>query len=247
MNARWNANTVLLAVFVLILLGAGVDYGRRVLGGTGQPDVKASAEAIKSSWLPAFKVGDSAPDFALPDANSEPHKLSELVKSDSMLFFACGCENCKQIQTWLSRLVQQKKIKHMPNVITVTSAPPEAEKAWIRDTSLKQKILYAPHGDKAPDVMSIYKGKPCPRIYLLKGDRTVKFIGKSMSEVPGVQMIGMEIVKELGTVGSTSQDMMRLMGSGSPTAPPSTVKPPAKPDPTLPPYAQPQNVLPGGS
>jgi hypothetical protein len=245
MSSRWNANTVLLSVFVLILLGAGVDYGRRVLGGTkSEPAAPTAGQAPKvSPYTPAFKVGDVAPDFALPDAKKAVHKLSELVKGKTMLFFACGCQNCKQVQTWLATLKGGKK-SEVPPVITITSAPPEAEESWFRDTGLEQTMLYYTKG-VSPDPMEIYKGKPCPRIYVLNPDRTVKFIGSSMDEVQnGTRGIGMEMAKEfhVDPPSMSPESMQRTMMQKT-----STYKPEPQDRPDLPPYARPQSSLPGGN
>jgi hypothetical protein len=236
MSSRWNANTLLLAVFVLILVGAGVDYGRRVLGGT--KDAANADAAAKKPLQPDFKVGDPAPDFALPDSKKKIHRLSELVHGKTLLFFACGCSNCRQVQTWLADM-RKDKGDIVPPVITITSAPPESEAAWFRDTGLKQTILYYTHG-ATPDPMTIYKGKPCPRMYLVNGDRTVDFIGASPAETPGIQAIGMQIAKKLGGTPTTTEDMLKRMNK-----PKQEIKSPPKPLPTLPPYAQPQSSLPG--
>jgi peroxiredoxin len=243
MSSRLNSNTVLLTVFILILVGAGVDYGRRVLGGT-KPETTAAepGKPPASPYAPSFKVGDVAPDFALPDAKGKVHKLSDLVKGKTMLFFACGCQNCKQVQTWLANMRDEKK-GEIPPVITITSAPPESEAAWFRDTALKQTMLYYAKG-VTPDPMDIYKGKPCPRIYILNPDRTVKFIGSSMAETKGVEGVGMQMAKQLVPgMPSTPEGLQKLMMKKDQKLPPT--KPAPKAIPELPPYAQPQSSLPG--
>ncbi len=229
MSARWNANTVLLAVFVLILVGAGVDYGRRVLGGP-KPKPEAAPTTAKNPAEPDFKVGDPAPDFALPDSKKKMRKLSELVDKKTLLFFACGCSNCRQIQSLLADM-RRNKPGSVPPVITITSAPPEAEEAWLRDTKLEQTMLYHRAG-VSPDPMTIYRGKPCPRLYIVNADRTVKFIGMSPSQMAGMYPIGAQIAKELGTQmpGSANEVNMRMK---------SQPKEPDLPEraPGLPPYA----------
>jgi peroxiredoxin len=236
MSSRFNANTVLLSVFILILVGAGVDYGRKVLGKPKPeeiPHIKMGKE-----MEPTFKAGELAPDFALPDSKKKVHKLSEIVKSKSVLFFACGCNNCREVQTLLAAIRDRKK-SDVPSVITVTSAAPESEEAWIRDTGLPQTMLFWSAG-VSPDPMAIYKGKPCPRVYVLNPDRTVKFIGPSPNDVPSMQAIGMKVAQELGThLPKDPKAIQRIMDK----------KPPLPPlpegTPNLPPYAQPQSNLPG--
>jgi peroxiredoxin len=242
MSARWNANTLLLSLFVLILIGAGLDYGRRVLG-ENKSEVPKSTAVKGEGMNPDFAVGDPAPDFALPDSQKRVHKLSELVKGETLLFFACGCQNCKQVQTWLADFQRSGKVK-VPPVITITSAPPESEQSWFRDTGLKQTMLFHTPKDQ-PDPMILYKGKPCPRIYIVNGDRTVKFIGTSMILGGGTESIGMQIAKELGvgSQGASRSEMMKVMG---PKQYQKTVPKQEKPIPSLPPYAQPPSAFPGG-
>src|SRR5688572_2916328 len=56
---------------------------------------------IDPKMVPDFNVGDQAPDFSLPDSKEVTHRLSELVKKDTVLCFTCGCANCLDVQTYM--------------------------------------------------------------------------------------------------------------------------------------------------
>lgn len=249
----WSANTWVLTVFGVIIVLAGIDIGRRMLQpatGDESPTMNEQAEAS----TPAFKVGDPAPDFTLPDSSGTNRSLSGLVKKDSLLLFTCGCSNCKDIESYLSQILP--KMKRRPDVISVTSAKPDAEKAWFRDTRLPHPILY--DQDNLP-VMEMYKGHPCPRVYRLTGDRKITWIGPSMSEYPtpdiAVPDMGNRVAENLGfhVPGHSPAPMkgpkapVMVRGEGAPaiglpagTPPPSDAAPRTarkKTNVALPPYA----------
>jgi hypothetical protein len=173
---RVNANQIVLGLLALVLLLVGIDVGRRLVA--GDPDAPPPPQP--PSFDPAFKEGDRAPDFVLPDEKGQPRRLSELVKGDTVLTFSCGCNNCRQFQTYLGKLAKLLGPK-APSVISVNTTRPEAHEAWARDTELKQTFLYGKHDlpDTAP-----YKGEPCPRAFRLNGRGEVLHIGVSPGQ-PG--------------------------------------------------------------
>jgi AhpC/TSA family protein len=190
MKQRWTANTWVLATLLGIIVVAGVEAGRQILVGSATEGPRA-----ESSFKPGFDVGAVAPDFTLPDSKQKPHRLSELIKKDTLLCFTCGCENCRQLQTYLSGLRSRMKAK-APQVISVTTALPDAEEAYIRDTGLPHLILYEAKESGTP-VMELYKGHPCPRVYRLHADRKVAWISPSPGEVPPTE-VGLALAAHLG-------------------------------------------------
>jgi hypothetical protein len=195
MKRRWSSNTWILLALTAILVVIGVDVGRRALSQASAVDPAAARAAME----PSFKVGDRAPDFTLPDAGGVKRTFSKLVKGDTLLNFSCGCNNCRNIQSYLGELTPKMGAK-APAVITVATSPPEAEKAWIRDTRLKQTVLY---DGPEKTVGGLYQGHPCPRVFRIKPDRTVAWIGPSpasMGAMAPMMMIPMAyaIAGELG-------------------------------------------------
>jgi hypothetical protein len=196
MRRPLNGNILLLGGLGVLLLLVGSELGRRFLiapPARPQP-VPVSAAAPSGRFNPAFKVGELAPDFTLPDASGTKRRLSELVHRDTLLCFACGCAQCLDIQTYLGILKQRLGPKG-PDVISVTTMPVEREQTWVRDTSLKQTFLYE---TKNGPIMALYKGHPCPRLYRLKADRTVSWIGSSPLDEPELERLGHEMAANLG-------------------------------------------------
>jgi hypothetical protein len=173
----------------LLLLLIGYDVVNRSLRGT-----TAVVRAPEPKQIPPFRVGDLAPDFALPDSSGSTFQLSHLVSRDTLLCFTCGCSNCLDLQTYLGILVKRMGAK-APDVITVTTMPRDREATWFRDTHLKQRFLYE---RKEGPVVANYRGHPCPRVFRLKGDRTVAWIGTSPTDVDFFQLIGNEMAENLG-------------------------------------------------
>jgi peroxiredoxin len=190
MKKRWSANTWLLIVLVTVIGLVGIDIGRRMFAG---PVVEPPPPP--QGGPPDFKVGDKAPDFALPGEDGKERRLHDVVKGDTILTFSCGCNKCKLYQTFLGKLLTRLG-SNRPDVVSINTTKPEASEAWARDTRVKQTFLYAESHDI--DVLKPYHGHPCPRAFRLARDGTVKWIGASPSQAPGAPAMGEELAQELG-------------------------------------------------
>lgn len=175
--------------FGLVLMLILIDTGLSLLRGGRN----AQRPAV-SKFAPEFRVGEVAPDFTLSDRAGAQHRLSDLVRRDTLLCFICGCSNCLDLQTYLAILIR-KMGSGAPDVISVTTMPKDREETYYRDTRLKQQLLYEP---KDGPVMQQYRGHPCPRVYRLRGDRTVAWIGSSPGDRPYLTLIGNELAEHLG-------------------------------------------------
>jgi hypothetical protein len=190
MKRRWNANTWVLVIFGTVILLVGIDIGRRAV--QGRP--VETPEDKRASAAPPFKVGDVSPDFTLPDNKGVNRSLAELVKGDTVLTFSCGCNSCREMQTYMGKL-QRALGPKAPAFMSVTSSLPETEESWVRDTRLKQTILYQPKGGTTIDE---WKGHPCPRNFRLDASRKVTYIGPSPSEGKTVDTQAYDIAENLG-------------------------------------------------
>lgn len=191
MRKRWNANTwVVVILFTLIGLIA-FDIGRQML----QAAAEKAEPPAPTSMAPDFKVGDKAPDFTLPDAKKQPVTLSKLVKGDTLLWFTCGCNNCMEVQEYMGQLSKKLGPK-APAIVNVTTMLPDREETWLRDTKLKQTIVYEPSG-QGP-VGTQYKGHPCPRYYRIKPDQTVAVIGESPHTITDMKLMARNLASDLG-------------------------------------------------
>ena len=195
MRRRGNANTWLLGILIAIIGAIGIDVGRRMYS----PPKPDDSQAQKASHEPPFKVGGTAPDFTLPDDHGQKHALSELVKGDTIVTFTCGCSSCRDMHTYMAKVLA-KMGKNAPPVVTITSMPPAGEASWLRDTKLQQTFLFQPHegvpeekaayddmmrqlkGKDVPTLTDLYKGHPCPRVYRLDSGMKVTYIGPSAAD-----------------------------------------------------------------
>jgi hypothetical protein len=188
MKRRWTANTWLLTVLMGVLCLIGIDVGRRLAA-------RPVADPVpKEDAAPKFKVGDVAPRFTLPDSKQVKRTFPDIVKRDTLLVFSCGCNQCREFQTYLG-MVEKKLGPKAPDIISVNSTQPGAAAAWIRDTGLKQTMLYGAHGAGETQV---YHGSPCPRAFRVSPERRVTYIGQSRADHVPVQLIGRDVARELG-------------------------------------------------
>jgi len=192
MRKRWNANTwVVVILFTLIGL-IGIDVARQMIQAT---DNSSAAPPPPASMDPEFKVGDKAPDFTLPDAKGTQVTFSKLIKGDTMLWFTCGCNNCLEMHEYMGQLSKRLGAK-APTIINVTTMLPDREETWLRDTKLKQTILYEPNS-RSPVGLQ-YKGHPCPRYFEITADQKVATIGPSPQGMPDMTVLAMDMADDLG-------------------------------------------------
>lgn len=190
MKRRWTANTWLLTVLMVVLCLIGIDVGRRMAAGP----IPETEQFPKQDATPKFKVGDVAPSFTLPDGKQVKRTFPKMVKRDTLLVFSCGCNQCREFQTYLG-MVEKKLGPQAPDIISVNSTQPEAAAAWVRDTGLKQTMLYGGHG--GGETLA-YHGSPCPRAFRVSPDHRVRYIGQSRADHVPVQLIGRDVARELG-------------------------------------------------
>jgi len=190
---RAGANVWVLAALGALLLAIGFDAVRGMLTGAPPPKVQLPAPPPEPVD-PDFRVGDLAPDFELPDRSGKKHKLSELVRGDTLLFFSCACDACRRLEGYAAILAERMGSK-APAVLSVNTMPKEQEEAWVRDTGLKQTFLYE---QKNGPIMEQYRGHPCPRGYRLSGDRRVRWISPSLKGTHYLEKLGNSMAVELG-------------------------------------------------
>ena len=169
-----QANILVLSVLGLVLGLVLMDYGRQAFF-----PAKGAQHAEAEDLPPMPKVGEVAPDFSLPDATGSIRSLASLVTKDTLLWFTCGCSHCRNAQVYVEAL--RSKLTREYGHVNVTTAPQEAEAAYRRNIKLAQQILYEP-GSMSTGVQRRYRGHPCPRIYVLDGDRKILFISRSLQE-----------------------------------------------------------------
>jgi hypothetical protein len=183
------------AVGLLVIGGTGFDLLRGAARRPARPSATSDDRAVAlRETTPEFGLGALAPDFTLPDRSGKMHHLASMVRGDTLLWFTCGCSNCIDLQGYLATLLHAMPGAR-PQVITVTTMPPEREDTYFRDTGLHQTLLYE---SKGGSLMTRYRGHPCPRIYRLASDRRITWISPSPRVVPYIDVIGHQLAEKLG-------------------------------------------------
>jgi hypothetical protein len=185
---KLNANTVVMALFGVVLALTAIDLGRRWMNPAANPDEALNPDPV------GFGVGQQAPDFTLKDAHAAPRTLSSLVKGDTLLTFICGCRKCRTLQTYIAKL-RKKMGPTAPAVVSVASIDPDAEQAYLRDVGLPQTILF--EKSDGP-VNARYKGHPCPRVFRMDAQRKVTYISPSPMNDSVLDVIGRDMAHQLG-------------------------------------------------
>lgn len=170
--------------------------GSELLRGYAKGAADEQFRSTHGFYTPPFQVGDLAPDFTLPDGAGKSHSLASLVKQDTMLCFLCGCDKCRTMQMRLGIMLRSLGDK-APRVVSVTSADPEADAAWLRDTKLDQTLLHDSPAKGKP-VTELYRGHPCPRLFRLASDRRVTWIGPSPASMTSLDALGEAVARNLG-------------------------------------------------
>lgn len=216
MKQRWNANTWALAVLSGLVLVIGGETLRTYLAGD-----RAAVEDAKKQMTamdPPFKKGEKAPDFTLTDGKGKKQELASLVsrtKQDTLLCFICGCNNCRSMQKYID-VLKSKLGANAPQVVSVSTMQPGAEPGYRKDVKLDQTLLYEEKPDAGKtSIMDIYKGHPCPRIYRLRPDRTVEWIGPSMKSVP-IPAMGIQLAEDLGFRTLGGKDLTKPLAPDPP-------------------------------
>lgn len=158
----------LAAVFVLLTLGVGL------LALTSRPPGPA-AGADRPPAL-ELRVGQAAPDFALPDDANRTRRLSELDGEPSVLLFLCGCGRCYLMVSALQEIEKQLHGETPRHLVVTTMSPAEAE-SWQQRTGFQALFLFEKNS-QGP-VIHQFAGHPCPRVYVLDSRRSIRYISPS--------------------------------------------------------------------
>ncbi len=208
-----NAWTLLIAFGVLSVIGG--ELVRATIQEAARERLRGAVTGTEAPNLasdPAFRVGDVAPDFTLPDRTGRRQRLSAMVRSNTILCFICGCASCEDLQTYLGLLLKKMGAK-APRVVSVSTMPRDSEASWLRRTRLSQSLLYEA---KDGPVMTQYRGHPCPRIYRVDKSRRVTWIGPSLREVPSMRTMGLSMA---GGLGFSAREARAVGQNLSPTPP----------------------------
>ena len=101
----------------------------------------------------AVEVGDTAPDFSLPDQERQPRKLSDLRGSNVLLAFYPGAFTGGCTREVCSLRDNMAMLNGMnAQVLGISTDPPASQKAWAEQNELNFSLL----SDYKRDVVNAY-------------------------------------------------------------------------------------------
>src|SRR5262249_51164704 len=103
-------------------------------------------------------------------------RLSELEGKPAVLLFLCGCSRCYLMVEALQQIEKQLPGEKPRHLVVTTMSAGEAE-SWQKRTGFDALFLFEQnsHGP----VIHEYSGHPCPRVYVLDNQRSIRYISPS--------------------------------------------------------------------
>lgn len=176
---RPEANKLVLLLFGGVLLLIAGDYIRATLT---DPSLRPP-KIEKSPYETDFKEGGLAPDFTLLDREGRGRRLSQYAGKEVLLSFVSDDAKSRAVMRYVASLAERRRKlgKPAPVFVTVADFGPAREQAFLRETGLRQIVLYEA---KDGPVARQYKAEARPRCFQLAGRLGVVVIGASPGEAP---------------------------------------------------------------
>jgi probable HAF family extracellular repeat protein len=134
------------------------------------------------------KLNQITPDFTLKDIQNRAHTLSTYKGKSVVLFFFCGCAWCRECARLWADIQKSHSldIKEPPKPLTtlvVFQGEGSAAKEFLTSTGLdaKQTTLLP---DKPMKAILPYRALPCPRVFVLNGERKLLYTNSSPDDAP---------------------------------------------------------------
>jgi peroxiredoxin len=181
----------LAAILALLTLGA------LWLAHTASP--RKTAASSPPPPVEALRVGMAAPDFVLLDEHESPRRLSEFNGKPSVLLFFCGCSRCQLMAQALGDT--EKPLRgEKPRHIVVTTMTPEESRTWQERTGFHALFLF----DKnlPGSVIQQFSGHPCPRVYVLDRQRSIRYISPNPEGVAELDQVVDDLTAALRDVST---------------------------------------------
>jgi peroxiredoxin len=180
---RWSANTWLLVIAGVLLVGLAGEPAYRALTGRKTAEeirlAKLSAEEMKMAVGP--QVGDSAPAFSLKAADGRKVSLSDFRGQRVLISFFCGCYLCRGIASEWEKLAKAP-LKNRPVLIGIHYFSPDRLQPFIEEAKAKD-LLYLYDPDK--EVGRRWGSKTCPRTWIVDEQGRIAYRHElADSEVP---------------------------------------------------------------
>ncbi len=175
---RMDANGWILIVLGVVLVIAVIEYAQKK---AAEPPL--IPKVTKDPYAPDYEEASKVADFALRDGRGKLRKFSELVGEETLLFFVDGGEQSRALLKYAATLLERRRKTKSPApaVVTIADFDPTEEAAWLRETGLKQVVLYEKLGGS---VGTAYKADPRPRFHHFGDGMIIITIGDSPARAP---------------------------------------------------------------
>ncbi len=117
---------------------------------------------------PELLVGQSAPNFALPDLNGRTQTLSAQQGRTTALIFFCGCGRC---HTAAKEIANQQRHGKLRSIVTVLALDRVRACEFQRETGLAGTILCDPSDATAENYQSTF----CPRLWVVSASGQIQY------------------------------------------------------------------------
>jgi peroxiredoxin len=131
-------------------------------------------------------LGRPAPAFTLTDADGKARSLSEWEGRPVALFFFCGCSWCAEVaKEWGLRQREQGPNGAAPPLTVIVYSGDAAEaKALAKESGLDARATVLLCDPDLRVTQDIYHSEPCPRVFVLDGQRTVRYVNAGPDDRP---------------------------------------------------------------
>jgi peroxiredoxin len=129
-----------------------------------------------------MEIGDSAPDFTLPDTEGQNHSLAEDGARANVVVFTCN--HCPYALAWHDRILDVARDYSGKGVRVLAINPNDAERYpadsfdAMRDRVRSEGGWPLPYlHDESQDVAGAYGAKTTPDVFVLDGERRLRYRG----------------------------------------------------------------------
>lgn len=115
-----------------------------------------------------LSLGQSAPNFALPDLNGQTQTFSAQQGRTTALIFFCGCGRC---HTAAKEIANQQRHGKLRSIVTVLALDRVRAREFQRKTGLVGTILCDPSDATAENYQSTF----CPRLWVVSASGQIQY------------------------------------------------------------------------
>ena len=160
-------------------------------------------------------VDRRAPDSTLTDTSGRNVSLTSLRGSPAALCFFCGCDACMEFARLWGQMQRSNVLVPPIRTLVIYSGDAASARSFLVSSGLDLAATTAlPDPDTA--VTRVYRVDPCPRIFVLDANGTVRYTNDGMDDAPQKAAASVIATRAIGAV----QELHPNRGAGHPLTPP---------------------------